>query len=311
MLIGIDIGGTNLVAAKVSEDGTILRKTSIPVDRSLTAEELCGQIVALARKAADGDPTITAVGIGFPGLVDQNTGMVVQTPNMPFRNTKFRELFQKQWNIPVYLGNDANCAAIGEYWAGAAKGCDPAMIITLGTGVGGGMVANGKLFTGFCGGAMEIGHMIVAPDGLPCGCGNKGCFEQYGSATALIRITKEEMAKEQGSALWSLCDGDVHKVQGITAFQAVKSGDATAKRVLDRYISGLAVGIANLINILQPEMICLGGGVGCAEEELLYVPLREKVHQYVFDKNAPVPIKRALLGNDAGVIGAAMLCKMV
>ena len=142
MLIGIDIGGTNLVAAKVSEDGTVLRKTSIPVDRSLTAEELCGQIVALARKAADGDPTITAVGIGFPGLVDQNTGMVVQTPNMPFRNTKFRELFQKQWNIPVYLGNDANCAAIGEYWAGAAKGCDPAMIITLGTGVGGGIIVD-------------------------------------------------------------------------------------------------------------------------------------------------------------------------
>ena len=311
MLIGVDIGGTNLVAATVSETGDILRKVSTPVDRAWNAEELCNQIVNLARDAAEGASKIEAVGLGFPGLVDQRSGVIVQTPNMPFRNTPFREMFQKQWNIPLYLGNDANCAAIGEYWAGAAKDCDPAMVITLGTGIGGGLVINGKLVTGFSGGAMEIGHMITVPNGVPCGCGNQGCFEQYGSATALVRMAREEMMRAADSALWELCDHNPELVQGRTVFQAAKSGDVTAELVLNQYMEGLSIGIANLINILQPQIICLGGGIGCAEEELLYIPLREKVRQYVFDKQAPIPIKRALLGNDAGIIGAAMLCKMV
>lgn len=311
MLLGIDIGGTNLVAAKVRDDGMILNKIGIPVDRSWTAEELCEQIAFLACKAAGNDKEITSVGIGFPGLVDHSAGVVVQTPNMPFRNTKFRELFQKYWDIPVFMGNDANCAAIGEYWAGAAKGCDTVMMITLGTGIGGGFIVNGKLLTGHFGGAMEVGHMVIEPNGIPCGCGNRGCFEQYGSATALIRMAKAEMETDGSSAMWTLCGGELRNVQGITVFQAAKTDDAAAKRVLDQYISGLAVGIANLINILQPEMICLGGGIGCADEELLYEPLRKKVGQLVYDKHAPIPITRAKLGNDAGIIGAAMLCNMI
>ena len=315
MYVGVDVGGTNLVAALVNTTGTIECKVSCPVDKIWTAEETSLQIAKLARQAVvNGNynfEKIKAVGIGFPGLVDNKTGYVIKTPNMAFDNTHFRSLFHKEWDVPVYLGNDANCAAIGEYWAGAAKGCDPAVVVTLGTGIGGGLVANRKLLTGFANSGMEVGHMIIHPNGQPCGCGNHGCWEQYGSATALIRMTKEAMEKAKDSTLWNLCGGDITKVQGKTTFQAAGLGDTTAQTVLNTYVEGLALGLANLINILQPEIICLGGGISMADEKLLLNPLKEKVMQYVFDKTEPLCIERAALGNDAGVIGAAMLCNMV
>ena len=204
MLIGIDVGGTNLVAAKVKDSGEILEKISIPVNRSASAEQLCSDLVCLAQQVAKEDE-IDAVGIGFPGLVDNQSGIVVQTPNMPFSNTPFRELFQKQWNVPVYMGNDANCAAIGEYWAGAAKGRETAMMITLGTGIGGGLVIGGTLYAGFAGGGMEVGHMVIDPNDPTYGCGRKGCFEQFASATALIRSAKEQMREVPKSLLWDEC----------------------------------------------------------------------------------------------------------
>ena len=153
--------------------------------------------------------------------------------------------------------------------------------------------------------------MIIHPNGQPCGCGNNGCWEQYGSASALIRLTKEAMEKATDSTLWDLCDGDITKVQGKTTFQAAGLDDSTAQAVLDTYIEGLALGLANLVNILQPEIICLGGGISMADDKLLLSPLKEQVKRFVFDKTAPLHIERAALGNDAGVIGAAMLCNMV
>jgi len=315
MYVGIDIGGTNLVAAVIGKAGQIISKSSRPVDHSWSAEQLCDEIANLGQQAATCGgiklEDIQAVGIGLPGLVDNETGTVIQTPNMPFRNTPLRNLFQKHWNVPVYLGNDANCAAIGEYWAGAAKGCDSVVMITLGTGIGGGLIVNGKLHAGFANSAMEIGHMIIHPFGNLCGCGNRGCWEQYGSATALIRITKTEMERNRDSKLWELCEGDLSNVEGRTPFQAARMGDATAKRVLSTYLSGLSVGIINLVNILQPEIICLGGGISNAEDDLLLAPLRYMVEQGIFDKKSGIRIEKASLGNDAGVIGAAMLCNMV
>jgi glucokinase len=309
--IGIDVGGTNLVAGLVDGDGALLGKESCPVDRALSAEELCGALVRLAQQVCDKHGLdrgqIAAVGVGVPGLADNEAGVVVQTPNMPFRNTPLRALFQAQWDVPVYLGNDANCAALGEYWAGAAKGCSSVVIITLGTGIGGGLVLNGKLFTGFANSGMEVGHMRTHPDGLLCGCGSRGCWEQYGSASALIRLTKEEMASCPDSVLWQLCQGDLSQVQGRTPFQGAELGDETAKRVLYTYRRELSIGLINLVNILQPEVICLGGGVSGAADELLLDPLRELVCQGAFDKQSPVRLVRASLGNDAGVVGAAML----
>ena len=313
--IGIDVGGTNLVSGLVNENGHILDKVSHPVNKDMTAEELCSELARLARKVCEmGDvpyDQIKAVGVGLPGLVDNKHGVVLQTPNMPFRNTPFRELFQKVWEVPVYLGNDANCAAIGEYWAGAAKDCDPAVVVTLGTGIGGGLVAGGKLFTGIGDSGMEVGHMVIHPNGVLCSCGNRGCWEQYGSATALIRLTRQEMERSRDSVLWELCEGDRAKVQGRTAFQAARLGDPAAKRVLNLYLQGLSIGIINLINVLQPEIICLGGGISNAEDDLLLDPLRELVRQGTFDKKTKIRLEKASLGNDAGVVGAALLCNMV
>ena len=313
--IGIDVGGTNLVSGLVDENGHILDKVSHPVDKTMTAEELCTELARLARKVCEmgglSYGQIEAVGVGLPGLVDNKTGMVVQTPNMAFENTPLRELFQRSWDVPVFLANDANCAAVGEYWAGAAKGCDPAVMVTLGTGIGGGMICNGKLFTGFANAGMEVGHMIIKPNGILCGCGSRGCWERYGSATALIQLTQLEMERDRGSVLWELCDGDRFKVQGRTAFQGARLGDAAAKRVLSNYLQGLSVGMINLVNILQPEIICLGGGVSNAEDDLLLDPLRELVAQGTYDKSHPTRLEKASLGNDAGVVGAALLCNMM
>ena len=310
--IGIDVGGTNLVAGLVDEQGKILHKASRPVDRTMSDRELCRELIVLSEEAclsgglARGE--IQAVGIGIPGLVDNHRGVVVMTANMPFRDTPLRELFQREWDVPVYLGNDANCAALGEYWAGSAKGCSPAVMITLGTGIGGGMVVDGKLFTGFANSGMEVGHMITRPGGLACGCGNQGCWEQYGSATGLIRMTREAMEHAPDSLLWQLCAGDLEKVQGRTPFQAAKEGDTTALAVLEQYRQELALGLINLINVLQPQVICMGGGVSNAEDELLLTPLTELVKKGSFDKTMPTRLVRASLGNDAGVVGAALLC---
>ena len=315
MYIGIDIGGTNLVAGLTNGKGQIIDKLSRPVDKEWSAEEVCRQIALLAKQAAEiggfGPEKITAVGVGLPGVVDNASGMVFQTPNMPFSHTPFRKLFQEVWNVPVYLGNDANCAAIGEYWAGSAKGCDPVVVITLGTGIGGGLVVGGKLYTGFANSGMEVGHMCIHPNGVLCKCGHRGCWEQYGSATALIRITQEEMERNPKSALWEYAEGDRFKVSGRTAFQAARVEDESAKKVLYRYLQGLSLGLINIVNILQPEIICLGGGISNAEDDLLLDPLRELVKAGCFDRITPPRLEKASLGNDAGVIGAAMLCNML
>lgn len=311
--IGIDVGGTNLVAGVVDENGNILDKVSHPVDKNLSAEEMCAELARMAKAVCtvSGIPVkeIAAVGVGLPGLVDNKTGLVIKTPNMPFNGTPFRELFQQVWDVPVYLGNDANCAAIGEYFAGAAKSSNSAVVVTIGTGLGGGLVVDGKLLTGFGNAGMEVGHMIIHPNGMMCGCGHRGCWEQYGSATALIRLTRIEMERNKETLLWEVCEHNKSNVTGRTAFQAARLGDAAAKRVLAQYLEGLSIGLINLVNILQPEIICLGGGVSNAEDDLLLDPLRELVSAGVFDKHVPVRLEKASLGNDAGVVGAALLCK--
>ena len=315
--IGIDVGGTNLVAGLVDEDGHILNKVSSPVGKELTAQQFGAELVRLSRQVCEVGSVdcgkIGAVGIGLPGVVDNKTGLFVQNPNMPFsdKNVPLREMFHSEWEVPVFLGNDANCAAVGEYWAGAAKGCDPAVMVTLGTGIGGGLICGGKLFTGFANSGMEIGHMIIQPNGILCNCGARGCWERYGSATALIQLTRLEMERSPDSQLWELCSRDPDKIQGRTAFQGARLGDPAAKRVLSNYLQGLSIGMINLVNILQPEIICLGGGVSNAEDDLLLDPLRELVWQGCFDKNNHTRIEKASLGNDAGIVGAALLCNLV
>ena len=305
--IGIDVGGTNLVAGLVEESGAIRHKVSQPVDRSLDGDALSRLLAQLARRAAqEGNVSLTdirAVGAGFPGLVDNRTGVVVQTANMPFDHTPVRALFQSIWDVPFFLGNDANCAAIGEYWAGAAKGCDPAVVVTLGTGIGSGMVSGGKLFTGFANSGMETGHTIIYPGGVPCTCGNRGCWERYGSATALIRQGKRAAAAHPDSLL-----NDYAALTGRDVFNAADRGDTAAQAVLERYYVYVAAGITDLVNTLAPEMVLIGGGISRQGERLL-APVRRYVSANCFGgEQRPQPVLRAAqLGNEAGIIGAAAL----
>lgn len=310
--IGIDLGGTNVAYGLVSDDGKLVRKESVATDRNATAE---GLTEIMAKKTLEfidewkvPREEIRSIGIGCPGACDNESGILILTVNLPFRYTNIREIFARFTDIPVYLGNDANCAALGEALFGGGKGAQTCLAITLGTGVGGGIIINGKIYTGFNGVAGELGHMVVRKGGVKCGCGRRGCFEAYASATAVIRETKLAAQKHPESLINELCGGDMDKINAKTAFDAMRAGDKTGTAIVKKYIKDLGEGIVNYINIFQPEIILIGGGIS-KEGEGLLKPLRRYVYRFSYGaKMLPrTRIEKAVLGNDAGIIGAAML----
>lgn len=311
--IGIDLGGINIAAGLVKEDGTLLARKSVRTGtQDATADEITQKMIelALALIGENGltEKEIRSVGIGCPGAVDAKEGILILTPNLPFRNYNIRTAFAAKTPIPVYIENDANCAALGEAVAGAARDCRSALTVTLGTGVGGGIIVDGKIYSGFNSAGGELGHMVTHRNGRPCGCGRRGCLEAYASATALIRDTCEAMAAHPESKLSELCEGDPAKITGKTAFDGKRLGDPVATAVVDQYIEELGEGIINYINIFQPEILLIGGGISNERENLL-APLREYVFRYSYGRDLlpRTRIERAALGNDAGIIGAAML----
>ena len=308
--IGIDLGGTNIAIGLVTEDGKIADKKSFPTNAgrpcSDMAKEMAETSLELLKANNISLDEVKSIGVGSPGSINKDEGVIIYSNNLHFENEPLRAEIQKYIDKPVYIDNDANCAAWAEVMAGTAKGIDNAIMITLGTGVGGGIIANGRLYSGFnfCGG--ELGHTVLVKDGEPCTCGRAGCWETYSSATALIRMTKEEAEKNKDSKMWNhLKDG---KFNGRTAFNAMREGDESAKKVVDKYISYLACGIANMINIFQPEVFVIGGGVSNEGEPLL-APLRELVPQQTYGggRIPTTKIVKATMGNDAGIVGAALL----
>ena len=251
---------------------------------------------------------IASVGIGVPSAVHPRTKRVVSAGNLAWKNVDVGSEFQKHWNIRVEIANDADCAALGECLAGAAKGYASGLMVTLGTGVGCGIVIDKKPFYGGDGAGIEGGHIPIVHNGLPCTCGHRGCFEVYASATALIRQSREQMMAHPQSLMWELCGRDLSQVDGKTAFEAAKRGDAAGRTVVKHYIAYLASGLIGMITMLRPEIVLLGGGLSGAGEAL-FTPLRAEVLNRLY--NAEVfgcpPIFPAALGNDAGVIGAAMM----
>ena len=313
LTIGIDVGGTNLKAGLVDENGTILATERTPLGTFTGPETFAKTLAELAkavlRNADKEKEDVEYVGIGIPGAV--SGGEILYTCNIPMRDVPLSDLFRAHLDIPVLLENDANCAAVAEWACGAGKGTKDFAIITLGTGVGGGFVLNGKLYSG--GGMVgEVGHMVVEKDGVPCNCGRRGCWEAYASATGLIRMTKEAMDQHPESLLHKIA-AENGGVEGRTAFQAAEAGDETAKAVCSTYVAYLAAGVTNLINMLQPEVLAVGGGVAAASDELLMNPLREIVNAECYPRHAgKLPrILRAELGNDAGIIGAALLGRAI
>ena len=309
--IGIDLGGTNIKAGVVNENYEIISKATTKTMLPRPAEEICDDMAKVSLKAMEQAglklENIESIGIGTPGTANSETGIIEYSNNLGFLNLPVVELMQKHINKPFYVENDANAAAYGEFIAGAAKGANDAVCITLGTGVGGGIIINGKIYSGFNFAGAEIGHTVIDPNGPECTCGRKGCFEVFSSATGLVRMTKDAMLEDKASVMWQMNEED-GKVSARTAFNAMRAGDRAGKAVVDKYIRYLACGITNTINIFQPDILCIGGGV-CNEGDPLLLPLKELVAKEIYTKNSAknTEIVIAKLGNDAGIIGAAFL----
>lgn len=312
--IGIDLGGTNIKAAAVTPEGEILGEASLPTALPRSAQEVCDDMIRAAQLAAANSSLemkdAAAVGVGCPGTVDDKNGVILYSNNLNWENFQIREYLETRLNKPVAIGNDANVAALGEAMAGCAKDAQSAVIITLGTGVGGGVVLEGELLTGYTGAASEPGHIVVEPNGRLCSCGRRGCLEAYASATALIRTAQEAMEKDATSKLHFFA-AQAGGVTGKVVFDAAQADDPTAQKVVEQYIHYLGLGIADLINIFFPEVIGLSGGIANQGEKLL-VPLRKEVQNQVFGHAHALKKTRicaCTLGYKAGVIGAAMLAR--
>ena len=310
--IGIDLGGTNIKGALVSETGEIAREVSRPTRVELGAEAVCDGIAAVITELSSGvDRTsLGGVGLGCPGTVDDETGRVLYANNLGWKNFDLRAAVKSRTDFDLRIGNDANVAALAEVLVGCAKGAQSAVIVTLGTGVGGGVVLDGKMLTGYTGAASELGHMVIRAGGEECTCGSRGCFEAYSSATALIRDTKRAMAAHPKSLLHTIA-AENGGVDGRTAFLAKARGDEAGTQVVEDYIEHLTCGLTNLVNIFFPEVLALSGGVANQGEGLL-APLRERVRERSFGARYAVShtrIELCTLGYRAGVIGAALLAK--
>ena len=311
--IGVDLGGTNIAIGVTDEEFNIVVKGSVPTLAQRGGEAIVHDMAELAKKLCTDNgiamEEIAGVGIASPGTVNPDTGIIEYANNIKFKDFPIVKLFSEEFGIEatkIAIGNDANLAALGEYVAGAAKGAGSSAMLTLGTGVGGGVIIDGKVLTGAHFGGAELGHIVVEYGGRPCTCGRRGCLEAYCSATGLIRLAKEKYEEYPDSVMHQLCSS-ADEINGKTPFDAKKMGDKAGTEVVDTYISYLACGIGNVINIFQPDVILIGGGV-CNQKDYLLLPLIEKVEAEVYG-NLKTKIAIASLGNDAGIIGAAALSR--
>ena len=311
--LGIDLGGTNIAVGLVNDKYELVLKKSVPTGASRPADEIMTDMakacLAVCEEAGITISDIDSIGIATPGKVNDRTGVVEYANNLPFKMTPIADMLKEKlgYEKSVKIANDANAAAWGEAVAGAAKGTENSVMITLGTGVGGGIVLGGQLYTGFNCAAGELGHIVIEVDGVPCSCGRRGCWEAYSSATALIRMTKEKI-EECAKTGRATAMSDKPKVSGRTACDAMRAGDEAAKEVYDKYIKYLACGLTNIINIFQPEVISLGGGISGEGQSLIdaLLPI-VRGEQYGGESDNFTKILIAKLGNDAGIIGAALL----
>jgi glucokinase len=321
--VGVDLGGTNLRIAAVDERGKLLEKqttgTQVSRGRDHVIGEMCDHILDLSAKFASSG-TIAGIGIGVPGIIDMDTGMLRESPNLPgWDEYPVRREIEKRLNTPVMLENDANAAALGEKWLGAARDYESMCMITLGTGVGGGLVFDGKIWHGMNGMAGELGHITVDPNGYPCKCGNVGCVEQYASATAIVRMAKEMIAAGKAPELQRVSEGEDKEFNSRLVYQMAVQGDGPAQAIYQRVGESLGVMLASMINALNLPMYVLGGGVASAWEAFapaMFAEVRRR--SFIYDVTAPdakttgprgktTIITRALLGSDAGLYGAARI----
>ena len=313
--VGVDIGGTNLKAGLVDENGVLLATQKMKVASIADDDGLAWTVASLVQELAHtvniSVSDVASVGVGVPGTVEIRSGSINYTCNLPLRNVPLRKLFHRYLSIPLYIENDANCAALAEFLVGAGRDSKRFVTITLGTGVGAGIVHNGKIYHGANGMAGEVGHMVIQRGGLPCPCGRHGCWEQYASATALKRMTAAALAAHPHSILAQVVAENEGRVSGQSAFIAARRGDPVGQQVCDEYVDYLACGVVNVVNIFQPDTLAIGGGVSNEAEEQLLLPVQQRVARESIPcgRDRRTRIVKAELGNRAGVIGAALLGK--
>ncbi len=310
--VGIDLGGTNIKAGIVDENQKIVAQASAPTGAERSAEEVIADMAGLAKQLMEelqiDEDALMGIGVGCPGLVDAGAGIVRYSNNISWENVALVQELGKYFSCNIRISNDANCAALGEVKAGAAKDVSNAILLTLGTGVGGGIILNGKVFEGSNAGGAELGHVSMIMGGEPCTCGRHGCVEAYASATALIRDAKRAASADKKSLMNQMCGGRIENINGKIPFDAALEGDAAAKEVVENYYTYLAEAIANYVNIFRPDVVLLSGGI-CNQGMRLTKPVEEHLSFLCFggDRAFVPPVRCAILGNDAGIIGAANL----
>ncbi len=310
---GIDLGGTHIGVGIVDENGVILAQAETPTLSERPYTEVARDMIACITKALTecgrDQKEVESIGIGIPGIADPKDGTIIFCTNLGWRNIPLSDELRKYMDKPVYISNDATVAGYAESISGISKGCDSSVFLTLGTGVGAGIVIHGKPWSGFHGVGSELGHTTLVADGIPCTCGNNGCMERYCSATALIRMARQACNAYPQSMILALAGGDPEKINAKMVFDAAKEGDKVAARLFDRYVNYLAMAVNNVTAFLDPEMIVLGGGVSRAGSFLLE-GVRQYLPRYLMYKSVPSPrVELATLGNEAGIIGAALLGK--
>lgn len=312
MKIGIDMGGMSIKFGLVNSKQQIVAKTTIPTILDIPYQKLVENMADAVHQLLAGQNLTLAdcdgIGIGSPGTIDDVNGVVLYSNNFRWENIPVVEELKKHLDTAIKIANDADAAALGEVYAGAAKGEENAVLLTLGTGVGGGVIIGKEIFHGPLAGGCELGHMVIAYGGLQCTCGRRGCLEAYASATALLRMAREKAAEDPKSVMNEMCDGKLENMNGKIPFDAAERGDEAGLAVVEEYEEYLACGIANVINIFRPAKVILGGGVA-AQRENLTRPLQEKVNALCFggEHGEIAKIVTSQLGNDAGIIGAANL----
>ena len=309
---GIDLGGTYIKAGIVDGNQKIIAQTSAPTGAERSPEEVIADMAALVKQLlgelALDESALAGIGVGSPGLVDAQAGVVRYSNNISWENVALVRELGKYFSCEIRISNDANCAALGEVKAGAAKDVSNAILLTLGTGVGGGIILNGKVFEGSNAGGAELGHTSMILGGEPCTCGRRGCVEAYASATALIRDAKRAAAADRNSLMNQMCGGKIENMNGKIPFDAALEGDQAAKEVVENYYTYLAEAIANYVNIFRPDVVLLSGGI-CNQGKRLTESVEDHLSFLCFggDRAFVPPVRCAILGNDAGIIGAANL----
>lgn len=310
--IGIDVGGTKIAAAVVDAEGHIIARDVVETDAT-SPNSIATGIVKIARELRGGAPSAAAIGIGAAGLVDSARGVIVAAPHLPYRNLAIRDYVSTRLSMPVFVDNDANVAAWAEARFGAGRDLGDQIMLTVGTGIGGGLIMDGRVYRGAHGFGAEIGHMIVLPDGPPCPCGSRGCYEQLASGSAIGRTARERIQDAPPSLVLDRAGGDPKAITGEIVGRAAEDGDAFAREIVAEAGRWLGIGIASLVNIFDPAVVIVGGGAAAGTGDLLLDPARAAMTGYLTlrEHRPPVRIVPASLGNDAGAVGAADLARLL